>query len=234
MPTTSSNWSLPAPQLTDGPPDIEQAVVPLRDRLEVLLSTFQQKPVVISTSAYSALPTSPVDGQEVLIRYTPSDTAVTPVLWRLRYDATLTSIYKWKFMAGQPLYRSSASLGAATLFSNQTYSFGWVDRGDPITAPYPGDWMMRVQATVSDITGLSTPPSQPTNPWNVSVKVGSTVAGSSERGWNNQSVIMEAPVSVASANSVVKPTVLFAGNLGDVFSYRIGNVSLSLLPIRFG
>jgi hypothetical protein len=103
MATTSPTWALPAPQLTDGPADIEQAVVPLRDRLETLLSGFATRPVPVAT-----LPSSPVDKQEVL--YQPLDLENLGVAWHLRYRGKRSdgsnnpNPYKWEFVGGPGIH----------------------------------------------------------------------------------------------------------------------------------
>src|SRR5262249_55540522 len=63
----------------------------------------------------TALPATPVDGQEFIL----VDSLTNPAYqWRLRYNAGSSSSFKWEFVGGTPIY------GIAT--TNDAAGAGWV------------------------------------------------------------------------------------------------------------
>ena len=83
----------------------------------------------------SALPSAPVDGQEV---YYVAD-ATNGVVWHLRYRAASPSAYKWEFAGGPPLH--------AEVETEQGLSSpgSWLDLatvGPDVTLPRAGDYMV--------------------------------------------------------------------------------------------
>lgn len=96
----------------------------------------------------TALPGSPVDGQEVYYqsptKYTDNPTANTSMqtagnVWHLRYRAAASGSYKWEFVGGSPLIAS-----IETSVAQSSNAAGWVDlpssAGPTITLPLGGDY----------------------------------------------------------------------------------------------
>src|SRR5215218_6358847 len=63
----------------------------------------QRAPLAVVT----ALPGSPVDGQEVI--YQNASMASVGVAWRLKYRSASGSAYKWEFIGGAPLMSFDAT-----------------------------------------------------------------------------------------------------------------------------
>lgn len=122
MATTSPIFQLPAPELTDGA-NIENAVVPLRNRLEAVLQT-------IMAPAVTSLPASPIDGQAC--SYLAD--AANGIIWRFRYRASSPSALKWEWDGGTPLFAQVASFPNLS----QLAYFNWA--GPAITVPLLGDY----------------------------------------------------------------------------------------------
>jgi hypothetical protein len=80
----------------------------------------------------SALPGSPVDGQEV---YFNAD-AANGVKWHLRYNAGSASAYKWEFIGGSALH---AAVDAGEGTTSATYT-DLATVGPSITLPLAGDY----------------------------------------------------------------------------------------------
>ena len=82
----------------------------------------------------SALPGSPVDGQEVY--YQSATMATDGVVWHLRYRAGSSSAYKWELVGGAALYSAvdTAETQAATTYGNLATV------GPQITLPLAGDY----------------------------------------------------------------------------------------------
>ena len=83
----------------------------------------------------SALPGSPVDGQEVY--YQSAGMATDGVVWHLRYRST-GGTYKWEFVGGSPMY---AETPAAELTTSATY-VDLTTVGPQITVPLAGDYVI--------------------------------------------------------------------------------------------
>jgi hypothetical protein len=79
-----------------------------------------------------ALPTSPVDGQEV---YYVAD-STNGVLWHLRYNAASGSAYKWEFVGGTELYAEVTAIESTTA---STY-VALATAGPTIALPLAGDY----------------------------------------------------------------------------------------------
>lgn len=84
----------------------------------------------------SALPGSPVDGQEIYFQSTAM--AADGIAWHLRYRATASSVYKWEFLGGAPLYNLVAQ-NAGT--ASGTYT-DLATPGPDVTVPLAGDYMV--------------------------------------------------------------------------------------------
>lgn len=82
----------------------------------------------------TALPTTPVDGQEIYYR---AD-VTTGTLWHLRYNLGSGSAYKWEFVGGSDLGAQAGGPGAPAAAN------AWTDLSDvvgpQVTAPLAGDY----------------------------------------------------------------------------------------------
>lgn len=90
-----------------------------------------------SPAAYvTALPASPVDGQEI---YYAAD-ATNGVIWYLRYRAASSSSYKWEVVGG-----TSLNVFIVTVESRASTTFGDLATvGPSITVPLAGDYNLSV------------------------------------------------------------------------------------------
>lgn len=84
----------------------------------------------------TSLPVSPSDGNEVLLKVGSGDTAV---LWHMKYDASVSDAYKWRFLGGVPL-AARVNTGEAT--SSGTYT-DLATVGPLVTIPYTGVYDVR-------------------------------------------------------------------------------------------
>lgn len=101
-------------------------------------------PSIALAKLVTALPASPVDGQEI---YYVAD-ATNGVVWHLVYRAADASAYKWNFVGGSPL-RHMLDEGINTAYSTTTLSTTatWADLtsgtvGPLVTTPLAGDYMV--------------------------------------------------------------------------------------------
>ena len=112
-------------------------------------------------SYVTALPASPVDGQEVYYAASPG----SGVLWHLRYRSGASGSYKWEFLGGPPLH-----LDTETLFS--TTSTSYTATGIAITAPLAGDYDI-------ELFGLGDASAEGQQAW-LTVKLGAAAASDAE------------------------------------------------------
>jgi hypothetical protein len=137
---TTPNLAIPYPELTD-PADVPADVKKLAQRLDV----------IAAGALVTALPSSPVDGQEVY--YQNAAMATLGVLWHLRYRTGATGSYKWEFAGGTPLYAErqadeGGALPAAT--------FASLNANDPkVAVPLAGQYNAEHSATMRPRTVLS-------------------------------------------------------------------------------
>lgn len=86
--------------------------------------------VMGSATRVSALPISPVDGQEI---YYVAD-ATNSIVWHLRYNAGSASAYKWEYLGGPPIrVLAGATLSTASAADQTTNAPSY-------TAPLSGDF----------------------------------------------------------------------------------------------
>ena len=122
MAETTSRLTLPYPT-PDDTVDVPRDIEALAERLDV----------VTTPTLVTALPGSPVDGQEV---YFVADAAAR-VLWHLRYNA-VGGAYKWEYLGGPPLTAIDTS-------ADSTGSSALVLLGGPsLTLPLAGDWVLEL------------------------------------------------------------------------------------------
>lgn len=87
-----------------------------------------------SEPVVTALPSSPVHGQECLFQTSAMATAgVSP--WRLRYNANSSSSYKWEVISAIPLHSE-----VGTNFTTTSTSQVAITGGPSITLPLAGDY----------------------------------------------------------------------------------------------
>jgi hypothetical protein len=142
------------------------------------------------TTYVTALPGSPVDGQEVYFRVADG------VVWHLRYKAAITDAYKWEFLGGAPML--SLSNGVT---SNITVINTWQDGSNgavSLTAPLSG---------IYDVA-YGCAHAQPDQSSEV-VDLGISIAGAAPVGGNGQpSVYSQTGASMrASMRGETRPTV---------------------------
>jgi hypothetical protein len=123
MPATPV-FALPYPSLSDTA-DVPRDIQALAVRLDGLSLV---PPVV------TALPGSPVDGQEI---YYQAD-AAAGIYWHLRYRAGATGAYKWEFVGGSPLTDEWLASEGSGVSAN---AWGGISANDPlVTVPLAGDY----------------------------------------------------------------------------------------------
>jgi hypothetical protein len=95
----------------------------------------------------SALPGSPVDGQEC---YYVAD-ATNGVVWHLVYRAADASSYKWQFIGGPPLY---AVVDTSQTTNSNAYT-ALTTAGPSITLPLAGDYMIEIATFAQNTTAAA-------------------------------------------------------------------------------
>jgi hypothetical protein len=151
--TPTTTWQLPKPALGDAA-NIEQAVGPLADRLEIVLSTLHPR-----ITSVTALPATPTNQQEIYYRYVSPDSGVDPVVWHLRYNTAYTDAYKWEVLGAGALAKNGTSSGALGGWSMNAW--GTWDANDPIVSfPLFGLYNVHFGASLSvaslaGVTGAS-------------------------------------------------------------------------------
>lgn len=93
----------------------------------------------------SALPGSPVDGQEVYFQ--DANMATAGVVWNLRYRAG-GGTYKWEFLGGPPLI-AEVGFGGAESASSTSYT-ALTTAGPSIAVPLAGDYIVAIGADVQN------------------------------------------------------------------------------------
>lgn len=88
------NLSLPYPEVDDSA-DVPRDIKALAVALDPLVKPLVNPPYV------TALPGSPVDGQECYLQ--TAAMAAAGVIWHLRHRASIADAYKWEFLGGAPL-----------------------------------------------------------------------------------------------------------------------------------
>lgn len=127
MPNTPV-YALPYPTLSDTA-DVPRDIQALATKLDGLSGLAPGPPLV------SALPGSPVDGQEVY--YQSTAMATNGIVWQLRYRAASASIYKWEYVGGTPLYHDIPTNEA---FNNVATPVDPATPGPTVTPALAGDY----------------------------------------------------------------------------------------------
>jgi hypothetical protein len=168
----------------------------------------------------SALPSSPIDGQEV---YFAAD-AANGVIWHLRYRAASASAYKWEFLGGAPLVHridTDEQLAAGTA--------AYVDAptvGPTLTTPLAGDYIY--DAGFGCYTGSTTTTVSVTG----SVHVAGTPHGPAQAVTTDRSATTSCAnrANAVAAAAVIKLMYLRNVTYTQNFRYRY----LKLHPVRVG
>lgn len=131
MPGATPNLALPYPVAADTA-DVPRDIKALADKLD------------LSGAVGTALPATPVDGQE----YFYLANASLGIVWLLRYRSGAAGAYKWDVIGGSPLYAvvetlENTSVGAFTDLATV---------GPQFNLPLAGDYMVRFGATMSQTT----------------------------------------------------------------------------------
>lgn len=160
----------------------------------------------------TALPSNPVDGQEVIFQSAAMLTA--GVAWRFRYDASYAGANKWEFIGGGPLESEVATL-------ETTASTSYTDlatAGPSITVPLAGDYRCRFGCRLRSST---TPAAG--RQLNVGLRVGSTEAVDAD------SAEMLAPAAATPATAQTR-SVSVAATASDLVKmrYKSGNADATL------
>jgi hypothetical protein len=169
---------------------------------------------VLGPPRVTALPTSPIDGQEC---YLVAD-AASGVIWRLRYNAASASAYKWEFIGGSAL--------TAFYATSDTMVSGWSVYTNPVvTLPVAGDYVVSISGNVSIPAGMQ-------------VAIGVGYGGSQIP--DTETVLTGHPAGLQSlSRSELLVTGLAAGALrGAAYAATTGATfarrSLSARPMRVG
>lgn len=100
----------------------------------------------------SALPASPIDGQEC---YYLADSA-KGIVWHLKYRAASSSAYKWEYVGGPPLYHNVPT--DEPLAASATPPFtDLATMGPTVTTVLVGDYHYEAQATIYANAALDAP-----------------------------------------------------------------------------
>lgn len=93
----------------------------------------------------TALPSSPVDGQEIYLQTAAMATA--GVIWHLRYNASSSSPYKWECVGGPPLTTEVEIGGTGGSTSSGTYGnlTGGTTTGPDVVVPCAGVYDVQVE-----------------------------------------------------------------------------------------
>lgn len=129
MPASTARLQLPYP-VPDDTVDVPRDVQALATKLDAL---------PLLPSYVTALPSSPVDGQEIYFAVNWAE----GWNWHLRYRAGSTSPYKWEFLGGTPLFAKGESLFTVS-------GTGWVSDGScGIAVPLSGEYLVEYGGSLS-------------------------------------------------------------------------------------
>lgn len=175
----------------------------------------------------TALPASPVDGQEVY--YLPDST--TPVVWHFRYRAGSPNLDKWEFLGGPPLV---ATVSTGETVTGTAYTTGQAATPGPgITLPLNGSYDITVMATITTAAVSG-------NAGFASMDCGTTGANDA---WAAQ---VGTPAAVANSATVQATTRLgisgaqlailmkYRSSVGSAGTITVARRRLSILPVAVG
>lgn len=99
----------------------------------------------------TALPASPIDGQEIHYQADPTN----GVVWHFRYNASSLSAYKWEFVGGPTMSAQADTAEVAGATSNGAYGDG-VSVGPSVVVPLAGDFEYGFGSSFYGDTGTPT------------------------------------------------------------------------------
>jgi hypothetical protein len=229
VPDLSPILELPAPTLAESP-DGPAQIGALRDRIEAILTGADPAALSLdglltvaglSRPVVTALPSIPVDGQEVLFL---AD-AVNGILQPFRYRAASASGFKWEAIGPSPLHAFSTAGGTragGTGFGDLTGT----GTGPSIVSPYSGEVEIAFGASITN--------NSPGARTEVGVQIGATAATSDSAAAGAEDA--NAPVS---AWRQIKRTVTAGQTIKLVYNSTasVGTFSereLIVTPVRAG
>lgn len=118
--------------------DLQNAVQALLNEFNGNIDAANLKTGAGTPPLVSALPVSPVDGQEVY--YQSATLAGLGVIWHLRYRAGSASAYKWEFLGGAALEAHQSAGGYRNSFTWGGLTTG---AGPSVTLPLAGDYELQ-------------------------------------------------------------------------------------------
>lgn len=173
-------------------------------------------------SYVTALPSSPVDGQEIYFGADPTNS----VIWRLRYRAAKSGSYKWEYLGGAPMAATADTSRAPT---NTGDWYGLVTDGAspsltvPLAGIYDVTWGAELFTPTSAYIYMGVNYSD-AGTWS------SILAGSSA-GYNRYETLMkEARTPGAVAAGATLACYYFANSVSTAAAFRY----LRLRPVAVG
>jgi hypothetical protein len=213
---TTPVLKLPYPAPTD-PADVPTDIQKLATSIDTMLG-----------SVGTALPASPVDGQE----YFYVADATNGIIWHLRYRAASASTHKWEFVGGPPLappVTNVASPGSVTA----TGAWQEINSNARMTLPLAGDyelnlwmWCLNTTANAVGISLSAVNIAAPTTQLITSVTI-SVLAGG---GGFAAASLMGRAINLP-AGAVISPAALTNSTPA---TYNIEGGNYRALPVRVG
>lgn len=195
--------------------------------------------VTPATALVSALPGSPVDGQDCFYQSTAAGSgggsatmASVGAVWHLRYRSASASAYKWEFVGGGTVRTADATQRMGSSVANGALSS--LPTAMNITAPLVGDYFTCGAGTFYTNNGANANVTM-----YVGYKVGSTaptVFGENQQTTQNFVQVTQETIvtvaSLASSGGVIEQQVAqYSGATRNIYGQ---NRFMSLVPVRVG
>ena len=195
-----------------------------------LTGTYPNPTLAKGPTYETALPSSPIDGQEIYYAANATD----GVIWHLRYRSGSSSSYKWEFVGGPPLHTSiGQTLAQTNSVASNTFSSlgGATGSAINLTVPLIGTYVVHGQGAFYTNNGSNT---------NVDMFMGFKANGSSPTtgtsGYAQQTTQNYVLISwtyrltvTSSTDRVVEIQVAQTGATRDLYGY---NRQLTITPVR--
>lgn len=202
MPSNTPVLALPYPVPADTV-DVPRDVQALATKLDGISA--------IAPPLVSALPGSPVDGQEC---YYVAD-ATAGVVWHLRYRAASVNAYKWEFVGG-------SSLQAQVVSALQVVSGSWVQIEPHLNIPAVGEYLISYGGFFNIASAASTVT------YYVGLFVTGTLDGNTAAAQTNPAGATNSSVWVPNLNRLLGVGSLYLGaNVSQT-----SNINLRTLAVR--
>lgn len=180
----------------------------------------------------TALPPSPVDGQEFNLQ--SAAMAALGVMWKFRYrqfqadGVTVNpSIYKWEFVGGAPL-QSNVDVAAATAGSGSSYSDLVGSPGPDLVVPLAGDYDVHFGAVAYHPTNMVN------STYGIAVGVSAQPAISAAYSTLANGSVYQPAWSADRLNGVPLGTTLRMRYAYVSIAYNVAYRRMRVLPIRVG